>query len=65
MSEETQEKPSGSDTMNSLVREELCLLRKIADEAKKAWDKGILTSDETRLKNLLTDRIHFQRNVSR
>jgi hypothetical protein len=43
-----------------MMRNELCLLRKIADEAKKAWDKGRLTAEESHLKNLLTDRIHLE-----
>ena len=40
--------------------DELQLLRKIANEAKKVWDKGIFTAEESKLKNLLTDRIHLE-----
>lgn len=38
---------------------EIKLLRKIADEAKAIWDKGLLPLEAIHLKNLLTDRIDY------
>lgn len=41
------------------MKTEIELLRAIADEAKDAWDKGMLPRESVSLKNFLTDRIDF------
>lgn len=41
------------------MKTEIALLREIADEAKRVWDKGILPLEAVSLGNLLTDRIDF------